>query len=326
MSATQNSAYNALKNASKNALNTSKNVLNNASKNTGKTATAVEGIMVKNTTDTAIVVLVILVMVVIVMILVYIIRVFKTNALKRVDLLNKIVTLDSRSSLPYSVPAGRMAVTTRGQEFTYSFWLYLSENYKASDSHKLLLMRGNTSNSFTDVDATSNPVVMMDGKSNTLYFALSTTATPAGAAYNLNCIARSPGTSCSLSGATNHLVTKVDYVPLQRWVLFSFVVRDNSATLFVDGDVYSIVTTNDIKLAINQPRPLIRGTAGDAIIGDPNFPVNGFMSKLEFYNYALSQKQIQTIYKNGPVNSGLLGKMGISNYGVRSPIYNLEDV
>jgi len=299
-------------------------VANNTAKVVNTAKNAVEGPMVKNTKDTAIVVLVILVMVVIVLILVYIIRVFKTNALKRIDLLNKIITLDSRSSLPYTVPAGRLAVTTRGQEFTYSFWLYLSENFKASDSHKLVMTRGNSSNSFTDVDATANPVIMMDGKSNSLYFALSTTATPTGATYNLNCIARSPGTSCSLSTSTNHLVTKLEYVPLQRWVLCTFVVRDNIATLFVDGDIYSITTTNDIKLQTNQQRPLIRGTAGDVIIGDPNFPINGFMGKLEFFNYALSQKQVQDIYKTGPVSSGMLSKFGIGNYGLRSPIYNLD--
>lgn len=282
--------------------------------------------MIKNTTDMAIVILVVLVLIIIILILVYIIRVFNTNALKRVDLLKKIIALDARSSLPYTVPAGRMAVTTRGQEFTYSLWVYLSENYKASDSHKLVFTRGNTSNSFTDIDAVANPVVMMDGKANSLYFALSTTATPTGATYNVNCIARTPSSSCALSVPTNHLVTKLEYVPLQRWVHCCYVVRDNIATLFVDGDIYSIQTTNDIKIAANQPRPLIRGTAGDLIVGDPNFPVNGFMSKLEFYNYALSHKQVQDIYKSGPVNAGLLSKLGIGSYGLRTPIYNLDEV
>lgn len=281
--------------------------------------------LTKNAKDTGIVVLVVLVMLVIVLIMVYIIRVFKTSALKRIDLLNKIVSLDSRSNLPFTVPSGKLSVTTRGQEFTYSFWVYLSESYRASDSHKLVMMRGNTSNSFTDVDATANPVIMMDGKANSMYFALSTTATPTGATYNLNCIARSAGSSCTMDAPTNHLVVKMDYVPLQRWVNCCFVVRDNIATLFVDSDIYSIVTTNDVKVATNQPRPIIRGTAGDVLIGDPNFPLNGFMSKLEFFNYALSHKQVQDIYKSGPVNSGLLSKMGIGNYGVRSPIYNMEN-
>jgi hypothetical protein len=175
------------------------------------------------------------------------------------------------------------------------------------------------------MDATANPVVFMDGKSNSMYFALSTTATPSGGLYNLNCIARSPGTTCALTTPTNHLVTKLEYTPLQRWVLTTFVVRDNTATLFVDGDIYSIVSTNDVKVAMNQARPLIRGTAGDIVIGDPNLTLNGFLSKFEFFNYALSQKQVQDIYKSGPVNSGLLGKFGIGNYGFRSPVYNLDN-
>lgn len=294
--------------------------------NTGvKNAANADGVMVKNTKDTAIVILVVLVLIIIILILVYIIRVFSASSLKRIDLLSKIIALDTRSSLPYTIPAGKMAVTTRGQEFSYSFWIYLSENYKASDSHKLLFTRGNTSNSFTNVDAVANPIVMMDGKANTIYFALSTTATVSGATYNLNCIARTPSSNCAVAAPTNHLITKLEYTPLQRWVHCCYVVRDNIATLFVDGDIYSIVTTNDISIAANAPRPLLRGSAGDLVIGDPNFPVNGFMSKLEFYNYALSHKQVQDIYKGGPVNSGMLSKFGFANLGLRAPIYRLDE-
>jgi Concanavalin A-like lectin/glucanases superfamily len=301
-------------------------IKNAANKNATVAPVAADGAMVKNATDTAIVILVVLVLLVIVLILVYIIRLFGTSSLKRIDLLKKTISLDSRTALPYIIPAGRMAVTTRGQEFSYSMWLYLSENYKASDMHKLVFMRGNTSNSFTDVDAAANPVVMLDGKSNAMFFALSTTATPAGATYNLNCIARTPSSSCALTAATNHLVVKMEYVPLQRWVNCVLVVRDNIVTLFVDGDIYSIITTNDVKINANQARPLIRGTAGDLLVGDPNYPVNGFLSKLEFYNYALSHKQVQDMYKGGPVASGLLSKLGFGSYGVRSPIYNLDNV
>jgi len=70
----------------------------------------------------------------------------------------------------------------------------------------------------------------------------------------------------------------------------------------------------------------LRGNAGDLIIGSPNFSVNGFMSKLEFYNFALSHKQVIDIYQSGPVNKTLLSKFGIGNYGIRAPIYNLDNV
>jgi hypothetical protein len=93
----------------------------------------------------------------------------------------------------------------------------------------------------------------------------------------------------------------------------------------MDGDIYSIQTTNDIKVPASAQRPIIRGNAGDLIVGSPNFPVNGFMGKLEFYNFALSHKQVQDVYKSGPVNQSLLAKFGIGNYGLRTPVYNLEN-
>lgn len=280
--------------------------------------------LVDNAMDTGIVVLVILVMIVIVLILVYIIRVFKTSALKRVELLDKIIALDTRSSLPHIVPANLMSVTTRGQEFSYCFWIYLSENYAASDMHKLIMVRGNGSQSYSTMTTDANPVIMMDAKTNSMYFALSTTET--NSEFSLSCIAKSPATTCTATTANSkHLVIKVEYVPLQRWINCCFVVRDNIATLFIDGDIYSISTTNDIHNATSGPRPIIRGTTGKISIGDPNYPINGFLSKLEFFNYALNHKQVQDIYKSGPVNSGFLSKFGIGNYGIRSPIYNLDD-
>lgn len=266
--------------------------------------------------DTGIVVLVIIVTLIIILLLVYLIRLFKTTGLKRVDLISKVIPLDQRTNLPYVIPAGKMAVTTRGQEFTYSFWIYLSEFYENSMAHKVLFMRGNQSNSFAQIDSNANPIVMLDKATNSMYFVLSTTAIGTGTTWNVNEIT-------NLGAQSGYVISKVDYVPLQRWVHFALVVRDNTQTIFMDGDIYTINTTNDTKTA-SGIRPITRGTAGDAIIGDPNTPIKGFLGKFEFYNYGLSHKQIQSIYKGGPVNKSFLSYMGLGNYGVRSPVYNMD--
>lgn len=270
----------------------------------------------KNVEDTGIVILVVLVMIVIIVILVYIIRLFKSTALQRVDLLNKIIPLDNRTSLPYIIPSGKMAVTSRGQEFSYSFWIYLSETYEASNMHKIIFMRGSSPNAIGSVTESANPLIMLDKASNTMYFAVSTTRT--GTNNMINDIP-SPG------NPTRHLVSKVDYVPLQRWVHFALVVRDNIMNIFMDGDVYSITSTSEIPTSASDPRPLIRGGTGEGTIGNPATPVRGFLSKFEFYNYALSHKQLQSIYNGGPVNKSLLASFGIGNYGIRSPVYSLEN-
>lgn len=275
--------------------------------------------IIDNLKDTGVVILIVIVLLAIVLILVYIIRMFRINALKKVEIVDKIVALDNRSALPFIIPAGRMAVTTRGQEFTFSFWIYLSDVQQASSSNKLLFVRDISTNVGSSVSAMASPIIMIGGKSNTMYFAYSTSATSSGRPYSLNDIT-------DPSKKTNHVVAKVDYVPLQRWIHYAAVTRDNSVTIFMDGDVYSIVTTNDIKVAPNQPRPVMRGTSGDGVIGNPTNTINGFMGKFEFYNYALSQRQIQNMYKAGPIEQGILYYLGIGNYGIRSPIYNKEQV
>ena len=283
-----------------------------AATNAGKKGLA----FIENARNTGIVILVIIVTLVILLILVYMVRLFRTTGLKRVDLIPKVIPLDQRGTLPYVIPAGKMAVTTRGQEFSYSFWIYLSEQYENSTTNKLIFMRGNNSNTFSSIDSTSNPVIMLDKATNAMYFALSTTSTATSTAISLNDISNP-------TAGTNHMLAKVDYVPLQRWVHFVMQVKDNIMTIFIDGDIYSITTTNDVKTP-SGVRPLVRATSGDGIIGDPNNPIKGFIGKFEFFNYALSHKNIQSIYKAGPVNKSALGNMGLGNYGLRSPIYDMD--
>ena len=182
------------------------------------------------TKDTGIVILVIIVTLIILLILVYMVRLFNTTGLKRVDLISKVIPLDQRSNLPYVIPASKMAVTTRGQEFTFSFWLYLSDVYENSTSNKLLFMRGNNTNTFTTIDSTTNPIIMLDKASNTMYFALSTTSSTSTKSITLNNVT-------DPAAGTNHLVSKVDYVPLQRWVHYVMQVKDNIMTIFIDGDI-----------------------------------------------------------------------------------------
>lgn len=265
--------------------------------------------------DTGIVVLVLVVMLVIILLLVYIIRVFKMTGLKQSDLSSNLIFLNQRANLPIVLPASQLAPVTRGQEFSFSFWIQLDGYYENSLYNKILFMRGNNPSASSNIDVASNPVVLLDKATNIMYFALRTT-TEAGSIINVNDITSS-------TGSATHMVAKVDYIPLQRWIHFVMVLRDNTLTVFMDGDIYSITTTNDVK-TLTGARPLIKGSSGDVLIGDPNNPINGVLGKFSFYNYGLTQKQVQNIYKAGPMNKTMLSYVGIGNYGLRSPIYNMD--
>jgi hypothetical protein len=85
-----------------------------------------------------------------------------------------------------------------------------------------------------------------------------------------------------------------------------------------------IITENKSDLNninINQTGYLYVGNTRDYSKGiGPGF--YGLLSSFTSYNYELNQQDIYNIYNEGPV-TGFLAKLGLSSYGVRSPIYKL---
>lgn len=274
-----------------------------------------KGIMKNITSDSLIIILVVCAMVLIILITIYIIRMFKKSNLKETKLTKKIIQLDDRQVIPYNIPAGNMVVSNRGQEFAYTFWIYLGE-YTTTVQHKLIYQRGsaNPTDPNVTLSYTANPVIALDKGTNKLMFALATTKTTA------------TNTIDSIFNKTaNYVTTKIDYLPLHRWVFASMVLRDNVMTVYMDGDIYSVTTTADLQTSSNDARPIVSSTFGDGFIGNSKYSTLGFISKLCTYNYALSQNEIRSLYNQGPVVKSMLSMFGIANYGIRSPIYNLQD-
>jgi hypothetical protein len=112
---------------------------------------------------------------------------------------------------------------------------------------------------------------------------------------------------------------KLDYIPLQRWVNIIVNINGNLSTLFVDGRVHSTsVASND---------KIVKMPEGKVIVGgDGNLnTTNGYLSRLEFFDYAFTtQNQVNKIYKSGPVSQSILQKLGVTEYGVRSPLYKID--
>jgi hypothetical protein len=275
-----------------------------------------DGIMKGLTNDSIIIILVVCAMVIIILITIYIIRIFKKSNLKETKLTSKIIQLDDKKVIPYKIPGGKMAVSNRGQEFSYTFWIYLGE-YATTVQHKLVYQRGADQPTDNDVSIsyTANPIIALDKGTNKLMFALSTSK--ASGTNTLDAI---------FNKSANYITSRIDYIPLHRWVFASMVLRDNIMTIYMDGDIYSVTTTADLLVNSTDVRPIVNSTNGDAFIGSTKFSTLGFISKLSMYNYGLTQNQIRSLYNRGPVTKSLLSMFGIANYGVRSPIYNLSDV
>lgn len=267
-----------------------------------------------------IVILIIIALILIVIIIVWIVSMVRRSSYKVVNISDKIIRLDKAENMPVTF-AGSKFPPSNGQEFTYSFWIYLTD-YDVLYMHRTLFRRGGSVDSLN----MSNPVVGLDAKTNKMYIAIKT---------NMSLDVRNMDDVMSKSRKYQHAI--IDYVPLQRWVHIAFSVQDSVLTIFMDGDIYSVRSITDISnvdpvrkdgssMDSSGTRALFSNTLGDMYVGDSKSLIKGFLSRLQFFNYALTQKEIQKLYSSGPVQQTILSMLGLSTYGVRTPIYKIDDV
>ena len=275
-------------------------------------------------TNIGIVCLIIAAMLVLIFLIIYIVQQVKRTKLQNVNLQkdapSALIQMDNRQSVPYRVPANNMALVSNGQEFSISFWVFLGSNYAATTGQKMIMARGNgnTYNGSTiEITKKTSPVIFVDSNSNTMYFAVSTSK--AAASMTPAEIIHTVPNGTYDSG---WLVAKVDYVPLQRWVYLTMTLQQTNLQVFLDGDLYSVATLGDIVNNLTG-MPIIHGSSGDLLIGDSINYTPGYIAKASFYNYALTQSDVKTMYAAGPNTNSYLSYIGLGNYAVRSPIYQV---
>ena len=225
-------------------------------------------------------------------------------------------------------------------------------NQQVTPADKLIFYRGTAG----DI-SNANPIVTMDGLSNKMFIAIkcqdtTLTPTPGIIDYNanlynirymnyfINSDLKLRDTAKPESSSINkYLILNVDYVPLQRWVNVTFIVDNKIITVYLDGEIYSVKNTEEFKTH-RQPELDIRGRPIDVNIivdktdnniyvgknksvGSGN-TVNGYLGKLQFFNYALAMNDVKLIYAQGPIGapSWFGGKV---SYGVRNPVYKLDE-
>jgi hypothetical protein len=300
--------------------------------------------------DSAILTLIAIVSVIFACIIIYIVYNIYNNKLQGKQLTKTPVKVTDSSIL---ITNSAIPETTVGREYTYSFWIYIDslKTTYTTDPNKTILPQDQTI-FYRSADSTfgsANPVVFMDGLSNKMYFAIKTedsTLTDGGdVSYNDNpYYIRSmnyylnPDLKIANDGSTNninkHILLNIDYVPLQRWVNIAMVVDNKIVTLFVDGEIYSVRSSEEFS-SMREPDRDVRGniisvnkvidkTAGNLYIGGKTYYPNAYLSKVNFFNYAVDIYTIKRLYNQGPTALGFAG-MNI-NYGVRNPFYKLDNV
>ena len=214
--------------------------------------------------------------------------------------------------------------TGNGKRRSYTFWMYIHDLNKYNGSYRHVFHIGDTG----DIRRAS-PYVFLDSTENKLYFRF-------GALEN-DTFTKSYESVQNLSVSDLHEFMQqgitIPYIPIQRWVHIGVVVNENSnggsIAAYVDGDVSKITTSGDItpggkvvkvsNLNLDKMGSLHVGGSFESSHG-PGF--SGLVSKVTTYNYDLNNKDIYDDYNKGPLN-GVLAKMGLGSYGLRSPIYKI---
>lgn len=275
-------------------------------------------IMVDSLKSSWIIILIVAAMLILVLVVIYIVSMVKKNKLQNVSMQETMINMTDRNIIPYKVPSTNLSLVTNGQEFSYTFWIILNSNYDSTSDYKLIMQRGNTNTS--TFSSNTNPIIFLDKNVNSMYICISTTQVK-----NQKIPTDILATNQQGQYTSGYLISKIDYVPLQRWVFIGIVIKDTTLYVFMDGDLYSATTVyNVFSTNTNSVRPIIKGTNGDLTIGDKVNTTPGYVSNSKFFNYGLTQKEMQSNYNQGPSKTSLLAMFGLKNYGVRSPIYEID--
>lgn len=217
--------------------------------------------------------------------------------------------------------------TGNGERRSFSFWIYIHDMNKYKGLYKNVFNLNETQDNI-DLNK-SSPYICLDKNNNRLYIRFSKKNDVSIRKYS-ELDNQSNFNTFMQQGIT------IPYIPLQRWVHIAIVCNANSYKnymyAYVDGDLVSSMSTGekdqnlgnlgkeyrDLNLNI-QGFLNIGGNPNDFAEG-PGF--SGLISKVTTYNYELNQKDIYDDYSSGPIG-GILSRLGLSNYGVRSPIYKI---
>jgi hypothetical protein len=220
---------------------------------------------------------------------------------------------------------------TNGKRRTYAFWIYINDiNKYAGDQYRHIAHIGTDHKSIVD----ASPYIILDKISNKIHVRLAPTddkniSNDTLIGLKLNDI---ESTDDLLEYSTNKVCGfTINYVPIQRWVHVAFALTDNnngSIYIYIDGELVDIkenkpgfnINIAELKLD-NKGDLFVGGNANDTQNGVTGF--SGLLSKFTIFNYDLNQNDIYKEYNSGPF-SGMLSSLGLSSYGLRSPIYKVN--
>ena len=247
-----------------------------------------------------------------------------------------------------------LAKNANGSRKSFSFWIYINDMTKYKGQYQTIAAVSSDGDNKYNIESCS-PYIFLDKNNNTLFIRFTKLDNK-----EYNTSIKQINSPLDLHKFMKSGIS-IDYIPIQRWVHIAVVCNSNTfkTTLYayVDGDLVKTISDNEPfalagytdnynnndscttstststsickkdektnlqNLNLNMTGYLYVGNIRDYSDGiGPGF--YGLLSSFSSYNYELNQQDIYSIYNEGPV-TGFLAKLGLSAYGVRSPVYKL---
>ena len=227
-------------------------------------------------------------------------------------------------------------INSNGIKRTYGFWIYINDitKYNSSTQYRHIAHIGKKHAQIKE----ASPYIFLDGQSNTMYVRFAPRNDIVSDGLNNHMMTNKTTLfNYRKTGAQNITATcviSVPYIPIQRWVHIVIVVSDANdgiVHIYIDGELHK----SDERLELyehdfeSQGNLYTGGHIANTMINTNGF--SGLISKFTLYNYDLNKNDVYKEYNKGPINSlfasmGLGAATGVTNYGLRNPIYKLNNV
>jgi hypothetical protein len=219
----------------------------------------------------------------------------------------------------------KVLANSNGIKRTYGFWIYINDINKYRGGFRHIAHLGKEAKDIKN----ACPYIFLDSEKNEIHVRFA----PKEEKLRNQTLNEMKTVDDLLSYGGKKCGTTIKYVPIQRWVYIVIVVSDVNGGYvytYIDGELAEVERAFDKKLTLHEldfetraGSLFVGGSSSNSVINATGF--SGLISKFTIYNYDLNKNDIYREYNKGPLN-GLLTSMGIVSYGLRNPVYKLNNV
>lgn len=203
-----------------------------------------------------------------------------------------------------------------GREYTYNMWFNIRDWASGYDAPKCVLHRS-SKNPITEPDCPSNPSVWFYPTENKMMVRVSTMKsssedydTNVYPEYDVKALGSGRNERYTIvnplyegnkeNGKSKYLDTTyacdIGNLPLQRWVQVTVVMWNRTLDIYVNGKLVRSCVLPGIPL--HEPKALSKVFMGTT---NPKHAFNGHISRVKYYNRAITAKEVMDLYVKGPL-------------------------